>query len=991
MARLTLRSGVAASLLVTAAWGSWAQVAPRAAAPVAAAKPDAIATVGPLSILRQEFDQRVQQGLAEYRARSGSEVPAELQPMVKRQMLESLIRRDLLILEAKRRGLAGTEQEAEEQLKKDPFFQQNGRFDQAKFVAVRAANPAVFADAIQQMRASLGARKLNDQLQAENRPPDAELRARAARGLGRAALDYLVLRRPEFNGANPEPRESEVLDYYRAHADEFHRPARLTVSVVYVDQPALSDSEAAVPAAAQAWRERMKQRADSALAAIRGGASFEQAAAPFGGPRAPVVVMADNFPGYWRASEAQDRALFATRPGTVFPEALPAKSGWLLVRVVEAKPERTAPLAEVAREVRGKLRGDRRQHFEERELRALYAALRDSLKTTAYQLRWAALDTGTVAPGEPTAADLDRYYRGHLADYSTFSSAAGGVVARPFEEVRDEVRARWLHDRRGDLARAVAGQLQDAWSHGRRDPALERRAQVREAGPLPPGAPLDTGAVARLVADSLAARRGALGVGIARSGAGYVVFHVTRKVEDFVPSFELARARLAERRIALRATEDEAGARQLFERSPEAFAVGDVIHFSRFFITPQELLSVPLTRAEVEKQHREHMERYSAPELVSARHILISPKDSSPAADRAARARADSVLERVRAGEEFAELARRYTDDEATRDKGGDLGPFGRGSMLPEFEKAAFAMRAGDVSSLVKTEVGYHIIKVTDYLPAVAQPLVQMYSNVAVDAAFEKADTLAKHRADSLYRRLKTPALARATARQLGLEVFSYTHAIGQREQRAELQDFYRKLETIKPGQFYPGTFKLRGQGWVVTWVDSITPPRAPTWEQARDQAIARYRAGAGQRVLDAKCAELDSMLAAGWSLDSLGGLWGGIEHLADAAPGQGLPGFGAAGQIDSLAFGAGGAAALEPGQTSGWVAGPTGAARVRLVERRSPDPVQLAALIESERRAGIERGMLTAFERLKQRYPVRILDARLREVLLPTPAPARP
>ena len=986
---------MAASLMLTAAWGSWAQLAPRAATPAtppaAAAKPVAVATVGPMSILREEFDLRVQQGLADYKARSGSEVPAELQPIVKRQLLESLIRRDLLILEAQRRGLHATEQEAEEQLKKDPFFQENGRFSEAKFVAVRSANPAVFANAIQQMRASLGARKLNDRLEAENRPPDSELRARAARGRSRAALDYLVLRRPEFSGVNPEPRESAVLDYYRAHAGEFRRPARLTLSAAFVDQPALSDSEAAIPAAEQAWRERMKQRADSALAAIKGGTPFERATAPFGGPRPNVVVMPDNFPGYWRASEAQDRALFATRPGTVFPEALPAKSGWLLVRVEDAKPEHTAPLQEVAREVRGKLRAERRQHFEERELRALYASLSDSLRTTAYELRWAALDTATVAPGAPTAADLDRFYRGHLADYSSFNSAVGGVVARPFEEVRDEVRERWLHDRRLELTRTLADQLRETWRRDRRDPALERRTRVREAGPLPAGAPLDTGAVARLVADSLAARKGALGVGVARTGAGYVVFHVTRKVEDFVPSFEQARARLAERRSAQRAREDEEGARLLFEQSPQAFARGDVIHYSRFFIVPQAVITVPLTRAEVEKHHREHMDRYSAPELVTARHILISPKDSSPAADRAAHERAESLRVRVRAGEEFAELARSHTEDEATRDNGGDLGAFGRGTMLTEFEKVAFAMRPGDVSGLVKTEVGYHIIKVTDYAPVVAQPLVQMYSNVGSDAALEKADTLAKHRADSLYRRLKTPAQAREVARKLDLEVFSYTHAIGQREQRAELQEYYRKLETLKPGQFYPGTMKVRGQGWIVTWVDSITPPGAPTWEQARDQALARYRAGAGQRALDVKRAELDSMLAAGWSLDSLGGQWGGLEHLAEAAPGQGLPGFGASEQIDSLAFGAKGAPPLEPGETSGWVTGPLGATRVRLVGRRNPDPGQLAALIENERRAETERRMLAHFESLKRRYPVRILDAKMREVLLPAPAPPGP
>src|SRR5690606_10659998 len=140
---------------------------------------------------------------------------------------------------------------------------------------------------------------------------------------------------------------------------------------------------------------------------------------------------------------------------------------------------------------------------------------------------------------------------------------------------------------------------------------------------------------------------------------------------------------------------------------------------------------VPLTRAEVERYHREHIDRFSAPELVRASHILISPTDPTPAADAQARARADSLLERLGAGEDFEQMVARVTDDPATRDNGGDLGLFARGSMLPEVERAAFSMRPGDLSSTpVKSAVGYHILKVREYVPRVARPLSQMYADV---------------------------------------------------------------------------------------------------------------------------------------------------------------------------------------------------------------------------------------------------------------------
>src|SRR5439155_13510059 len=98
---------------------------------------------------------------------------------------------------------------------------------------------------------------------------------------------------------------------------------------------------------------------------------------------------------------------------------------------------------------------------------------------------------------------------------------------------------------------------------------------------------------------------------------------------------------------------------------------------------PPEAMDVPLTRDEVERYRRAHIDRYSAPEEVRARHILISPADSSLEADATARKRAEDVLRRVRAGEDFATLAHQVSDDPPTREKGGDLDFFARGTLLP--------------------------------------------------------------------------------------------------------------------------------------------------------------------------------------------------------------------------------------------------------------------------------------------------------------------
>lgn len=137
-------------------------------------------------------------------------------------------------------------------------------------------------------------------------------------------------------------------------------------------------------------------------------------------------------------------------------------------------------------------------------------------------------------------------------------------------------------------------------------------------------------------------------------------------------------------------------------------------------LNPEKNPGMKATDAEVDTYVKAHLE-----DQVHARHILIaagkaeSPDAPSPVApsekDKAqARTTAEQVLKRARAGEDFAALAKQYSSDPGSKDKGGDLGWFAAGQMVPEFDKAAFALQPGQISDIVETQFGFHIIKVEE-------------------------------------------------------------------------------------------------------------------------------------------------------------------------------------------------------------------------------------------------------------------------------------
>ena len=136
------------------------------------------------------------------------------------------------------------------------------------------------------------------------------------------------------------------------------------------------------------------------------------------------------------------------------------------------------------------------------------------------------------------------------------------------------------------------------------------------------------------------------------------------------------------------------------------------------------------TDADAKDFYDKNPERFKQPEMVRASHILVrvDPKADEPA-KKAAKTKIDAVLKRAKAGEDFAALAKENSDDGSAQ-TGGDLNYFPKEKMVPEFANAAFQLKTGEISNVVTTEFGHHIIKLTDRKPAGVVPLEQVNDRI---------------------------------------------------------------------------------------------------------------------------------------------------------------------------------------------------------------------------------------------------------------------
>lgn len=257
-------------------------------------------------------------------------------------------------------------------------------------------------------------------------------------------------------------------------------------------------------------------------------------------------------------------------------------------------------------------------------------------------------------------------------------------------------------------------------------------------------------------------------IGSARVGDGEIRDQFNREFEKRVLS-----AVIVDPASVLKKTKvDEIQARDYYEAHLQNYRSPLKVKLNAVEISPDAFAAdMVVDAADVEAAYNERKAEYVKPEQRRASHILVRlNKGADEAARTAARKKIEAAKARLTAGETFADVARDVSDD-VTAEKGGDLGFFTHGTMVPEFDEAAFKLGKGEVSDIIETQFGFHIVKISEIKPADVTPLKDVYDALATDIRRESAREEAYKLSQDLDNALGMESSLTAAAKSLNISV----------------------------------------------------------------------------------------------------------------------------------------------------------------------------------------------------------------------------
>ncbi len=320
----------------------------------------------------------------------------------------------------------------------------------------------------------------------------------------------------------------------------------------------------------------------------------------------------------------------------------------------------------------------------------------------------------------------------------------------------------------------------------------------------------------------------------------------------------------------VKVTDEEVAAE--YEKKKTTFKSPETRSFHLLTIDEQkagESLKAP--DEELKRYYDQNLDQFRSQERIKARHILVKTDQKSEAEVAALRKKAEDLLKQLKAGGDFADLAKKNSDDTGSAVRGGDLDWVGRGQFVPEFEKAAFELQPNQISDIIKTTYGFHIIQLQGKEAARLRPFEEVKDQIMKDRLKEKVyDQMTRLADESRAALVKNPGDGAQIAQRLGM---NYVKVDGANRGSA--------LPLIGTSPELSGAvFDLKGPGAVsdviqvpgnklaVASLTSVMPERPATFEEVKAQIRSSLVMERGQKLIDQRAQQVfEQVKAAGGDL----------------------------------------------------------------------------------------------------------------------------
>ncbi|MDQ1693339.1 MAG: peptidyl-prolyl cis-trans isomerase [Acidobacteriaceae bacterium] len=348
---------------------------------------------------------------------------------------------------------------------------------------------------------------------------------------------------------------------------------------------------------------------------------------------------------------------------------------------------------------------------------------------------------------------------------------------------------------------------------------------------------------------------------------------------------------------------------------------------------------------QAQQYYQQHLKDYAVPDQVKVRHILISlPRNADPKADAAAKAKAEDVLKQLRAGGDFAALAKKYSEDPGSKEQGGELGMLQHGVTVPEFDKAAFSLSPGKLSEPVKTQFGYHIIQTEEKQTAHTKPFGEVKAAIIANMVRDRQAQAAQTFAENLAAEAKKNGLEKtAAAHHLQVTTTDYMAQGAIAPGLADSSKLLSQAFATKKGG--APVVASTGEGYAVLQVVDIHSAHAPNFADYKSHLLEDFRDQQLPQLLAAKGNAMATQAKQSGNLQAAAKAVGATVKSSDLLGRDGqVPDIGQIGQMAPQIF------TLNQGEVSNVINTGRNGIVVKIIEKQEPSPADIAKSLQQAR-----------------------------------------